>query len=124
MFDVGMTHALFVLPGSLLSSLRYPHQDIHGMAAWGPDARTGRAHAWVKWDGRSISAEWAGVQADGSDPGTLSVRWAVGQDNRPEAVPGHDSRGLLDEVLARFESISRADCPSFIRLPRPPRPGF
>ena len=119
-----MTRASFVLPDSLLSSLRYPHQDVHGMAAWGPDARTGRVHAWVKWDGKSISAQWVGAPTAGSVSEKLSVRWMVIEGNRLSPTPGQDSPTLLDGVVERFESIARTDRPSFIALPRPLRSGF
>lgn len=119
-----MTRALDSCPGSLLPSLRYPHQDIHGMAAWGPDSVTGRAHAWVKWDGKSIGAEWAGASVNGTIPEALSARWVVDADGRLTLDQAMGTPLLPEELTARFSSIPRTDCPSFITLPRPPRGGF
>lgn len=107
---------------SLLSRLRYPDPDRQGMAAWGPEPKSNRQSAWVKWSGRQVAAEFTEA-GTAHARNVLSMHWDVSENGEAFLKACRDNSGPMDVVAAlkRFASIPLTDTPSFITLPVPPR---
>lgn len=113
-------HASRLSVDSLLSRLRYPGAPRQGVAAWGPDPATDRHSAWVKWNGKEVSAEF--THGNAREKGaTLSVHWEVSGAGEVRIPQDQASLLEVEKALERFASIDPADTPSFITLPAPPR---